>query len=120
MGLSGKGEKPGLDQKKKQKRRRGWLEFTMGQRAEARAVARTRSVCARLLAMLRTVIQPAFATTDGAVLAQFKWEDVPFDQHSQNYLGHSVKAAHGRSDSPATTPDVCPVPTSRDVECARV
>lgn len=92
----------------------------MGQRAEARAVARTRSVCARLLAMLRTVIQPAVPTTDGAVLAQFKWEDVPFDQHSQNYLGHSVKAAHGRSDSPTTPPELCPESTSRDLKCARV
>ena len=29
--------------------------------------------------------------------AQFNWEDVKEDKQGQNYLGHSVQAAHGRS-----------------------
>ena len=31
---------------------------------------------------------------------QFNWEDVKEDKQGQNYLGHSVKAAHGRSFAP--------------------
>ena len=37
------------------------------------------------------------ASTDFWPSLQFNWEDVKEDKQGQNYLGHSVQAAHGRS-----------------------
>ena len=55
--------------------------------------------CDAALPRRRTNLRPARALTR-SVDVQFNWEDVKEDTQSQCYLGHSVKAAHGRSRAP--------------------
>jgi len=94
-------------------RQGGWLASTTALRAAARAAGRTRFRADRSCCRAPHSSRAPAPVIIVCVLLQFNWEDVKEDKQGQNYLGHSVKAAHGRCGRAWAFLSACPATSCR-------